>query len=215
MNGEMLLLGGIGAAVSLAIWFAMSWSGRDREWLLKAIRRGVEEARLEVLRLWRALVALIPSRRREDERSASLADVALMIDVIRLGLMAGLSFDAALELYCAHQTGALSRRMNQARLSWQMGIGSRGHELECAARDLHERALESFAVAVEQALSVGSPLSETLAAQSREIRAAHRAAIEREIERTPVKLLIPTGTLILPALLLSIVGPLLAASGMI
>lgn len=215
MNGEMLLLGGIGAAVSLAIWFAMSWSGRDREWLLKAIRRGAEEARLEVLRLWRAFVALIPSRRREDECSASLADVALMIDVIRLGLMAGLSFDTALELYCVHQTGALSRRMNQARLSWQMGIGSRGRELERAARDLRERALESFAVAVEQALHVGSPLSETLAAQSREIRAAHRAAIEREIERTPVKLLIPTGTLILPALLLSIVGPLLAASGMI
>ena len=53
-----------------------------------------------------------------------------------------------------------------------------------------------------------------LAAQSREIRAAHRAAVEREIERAPVKLLIPTGTLILPALLLSILGPLLGAGGM-
>ena len=52
------------------------------------------------------------------------------------------------------------------------------------------------------------------AAQSREIRAAHRAAVEREIERAPVKLLIPTGTLILPALLLSILGPLLGAGGM-
>ena len=47
-----------------------------------------------------------------------------------------------------------------------------------------------------------------------EIRAAHRAAVEREIERAPVKLLIPTGTLILPALLLSILGPLLGAGGM-
>ena len=61
---------------------------------------------------------------------------------------------------------------------------------------------------------VGAPLAETLAAQSREIRAAHRAAVEREIERAPVKLLIPTGTLILPALLLSILGPLLGAGGM-
>ncbi|MFQ7392664.1 MAG: hypothetical protein ACLRM9_04870 [Collinsella aerofaciens] len=60
----------------------------------------------------------------------------------------------------------------------------------------------------------GAPLAETLAAQSREIRAAHRAAVEREIERAPVKLLIPTGTLILPALLLSILGPLLGAGGM-
>lgn len=65
-----------------------------------------------------------------------------------------------------------------------------------------------------QALALGAPLAETLAAQSREIRAAHRAAVEREIERAPVKLLIPTGTLILPALLLSILGPLLGAGGM-
>ncbi len=35
------------------------------------------------------------------------------------------------------------------------------------------------------------------------------------LERAPDKLLIPTATLILPALLLSILGPLLAAGGMI
>ena len=46
------------------------------------------------------------------------------------------------------------------------------------------------------------------------MRAAHRAEVERRIERAPVKLIIPTGTLILPALLLSILGPLLAAGGM-
>ena len=63
-------------------------------------------------------------------------------------------------------------------------------------------------------LAVHVEVAETLAAQSREIRAAHRAAVEREIERAPVKLLIPTGTLILPALLLSILGPLLGAGGM-
>lgn len=80
--------------------------------------------------------------------------------------------------------------------------------------DLDVRALETFAITVGQALALGAPLAETLAAQSREIRAAHRAAVEREIERAPVKLLIPTGTLILPALLLSILGPLLGAGGM-
>ena len=106
--------------------------------------------------------------------------------------------------------------MMRARLSWQMGIAARGEELERAARDVGERSLESFGIAVDQALKLGSPLSETLAAQSREIRSAHRAQIERDIERAPVKLLIPTGTLILPALLLSIVAhPLLAASGML
>ena len=130
----------------------------------------------------------------------SLGEVSEMIDVVRLGLSAGLSFDAALEIFCANRRSVLALRLERACMAWQVGVGTREDELLAAARDLDVRALETFAI--------------TLAAQSREIRAAHRAAVEREIERAPVKLLIPTGTLILPALLLSILGPLLGAGGM-
>ena len=113
-------------------------------------------------------------------------------------------------------------RSNAGKMSVPVGISnltgarsiSRSTAARWAARDLDVRALETFAITAGQALALGAPLAETLAAQSREIRAAHRAAVEREIERAPVKLLIPTGTLILPALLLSILGPLLGAGGM-
>lgn len=144
----------------------------------------------------------------------SLGEVSEMIDVVRLGLSAGLSFDAALEIFCANRRSVLAVRLERACMAWQVGVGTREDELLAAARDLDVRALETFAITVGQALALGAPLAETLAAQSREIRAAHRAAVEREIERAPVKLLIPTGTLILPALLLSILGPLLGAGGM-
>lgn len=144
----------------------------------------------------------------------SLGEVSEMIDVVRLGLSAGLSFDAALEIFCANRRSVLAVRLERACMAWQVGVGTREAELLAAARDLDVRALETFAITVGQALALGAPLAETLAAQSREIRAAHRAAVEREIERAPVKLLIPTGTLILPALLLSILGPLLGAGGM-
>lgn len=140
----------------------------------------------------------------------SLGEVSEMIDVVRLGL----SFDAALEIFCANRRSVLALRLERACMAWQVGVGTREDELLAAARDLDVRALETFAITVGQALALGAPLAETLAAQSREIRAAHRAAVEREIERAPVKLLIPTGTLILPALLLSILGPLLGAGGM-
>ena len=143
----------------------------------------------------------------------SLGEVSEMIDVVRLGLSAGLSFDAALEVFCANRRSALACRLERACMAWRVGVGTREDELLAAARDLDVRALETFAITVGQALALGAPLAETLAAQSREIRAAHRAAVEREIERAPVKLLIPTGTLILPALLLSILGPLLGAGG--
>ena len=144
----------------------------------------------------------------------SLGEVSEMIDVVRLGLSAGLSFDAALEIFCANRRSVLALRLERACMAWQVGVDTREDELLAAARDLDVRALETFAITVGQALALGAPLAETLAAQSREIRAAHRAAVEREIERAPVKLLIPTGTLILPALLLSILGPLLGAGGM-
>lgn len=144
----------------------------------------------------------------------SLGEVSEMIDVVRLGLSAGLSFDAALEIFCANRRSVLAVRLERACMAWQVGVSTREDELLAAACDLDVRALETFAITVGQALALGAPLAETLAAQSREIRAAHRAAVEREIERAPVKLLVPTGTLILPALLLSILGPLLGAGGM-
>ena len=167
----------------------------------------------------RSLVDAVAARVRRavgarDAQRVTLGEVSEMIDVVRLGLSAGLSFDAALEIFCANRASLLAVRLERACMAWRVGVGTREDELMAAARDLDVRALETFAITVGQALALGAPLAETLAAQSREIRAAHRAAVEREIERAPVKLLIPTGTLILPALLLSILGPLLGAGGM-
>lgn len=162
-----------------------------------------------------ALIARVKGAVGAGGPGASVARRSVRDDrCCRLGLSAGLSFDAALEIFCANRRSVLALRLERACMAWQVGVGTREDELLAAARDLDVRALETFAITVGQALALGAPLAETLAAQSREIRAAHRAAVEREIERAPVKLLIPTGTLILPALLLSILGPLLGAGGM-
>lgn len=210
------LVGGCAAACTT---LAFLLTGFDRTDWDRAARALLVEARLlaaAARTVWGAVVSRAEHMLGRDPAAplATLGEVSEMIDVVRLGLSAGLSFDAALEIFCAHRSTPLAKRLDRARLSWQMGMGSREDELLGAARDLDVRALETFAVAVGQALALGAPLAESLAAQGREIRAAHRAAVEREIERAPVKLLIPTGTLILPALLLSILGPLLGAGGM-
>ena len=41
----------------------------------------------------------------------SLGEVSEMIDVVRLGLSAGLSFDAALEIFCANRRSVLAVRL--------------------------------------------------------------------------------------------------------
>ena len=172
---DRMLIGAIGASVALLAWFA---PGVDAGRLVRRLRAAAARVRE---------VAARPPRRgarpgAPGGRRVGLGEVAEMVDVVRLGLSAGLSFDASLGMYCEQAPGPLASSMARARLSWQMGMETR---------------------------------EEGLSAVAREMRAAHRAAVERRIEQAPVKMLIPTGTLILPALLLSIVGPLLAAGGMI
>ena len=164
---------------------------------------------------FRKMRALALEMLRPRSRGIGMGEVAEMTDIVRLGLSAGLSFDASLSLYCEGRSGELAQLMEKALFCWQVGVTSRDEALDRVAQDAGVRALGSFAAAVSQALELGAPLAETLEGQGREMRAAHRAHVEREIERAPVKLLIPTGTLILPALLLSIVGPLLAAADMV
>lgn len=214
MDGPVFIdgqLAAIAAAWAVLCWFVLGWRledvrGAATRWVTR-LQGGVQGVADKVLgRL--GLGA-------REQQGASLSEVSEMIDVVGLGLTAGLSFDAALALYCGERESALARRMDQARLCWQMGAASREGALLAAARDLDVRALETFAVSVGQALALGAPLADTLASQGSECRAAHRAEVERRIEQAPVKLLIPTGTLILPALLLSILGPLLAAADMI
>ena len=207
-----------GVMASGSLWLLSGWDPVDREetigrWWRCCARTAARAQGVvdRVLASFRARMGLL-GRAGAVVGSGEVAD---MIDIVGLGLSAGLSFDAALSLYCDGRPGVLAGRLERALLSWQSGIASREEELGATARDLGARALEVFAAAVSQALELGAPLAEALAAQGVEIRAQHRAEVEREIERAPVKLLIPTATLILPALLLSILGPLLAAGGMI
>lgn len=165
------------------------------------------------------VVAAIPvvreSRRRAEldrRRAACLRELPGLIDVLTLGLMAGLSFDASLELYLARYDTELSAAFGEAMTSWRMGVAGRGEALEGLAEQMGVAALGSFASIVSQALEFGSPLAEALEAQAQVIRDEQRSELEEEIERVPVKMLVPLGTLIVPAMLLAILGPLLSSS---
>lgn len=164
-------------------------------------------------------VAAIPvvreSRRRAEldrRRAACLRELPGLIDVLTLGLMAGLSFDASLELYLSRYDTELSTAFGEAMTSWRMGVAGRGEALEGLAEQMGVSALGSFASIVSQALEFGSPLVEALEAQAQVIRDEQRSELEEEIERVPVKMLVPLGTLIVPAMLLAILGPLLSSS---
>ncbi|MBP3892613.1 MAG: type II secretion system F family protein [Atopobiaceae bacterium] len=168
--------------------------------------------------LMAAMRSFAPYRRMERHaaivrgRSECLRQMPVMLDVVTLGLSAGLSFDSALELYCQRYDNSLSRSLGAAMMSWRLGTESRDEALEGMARRMGVSSLERFAGVVSQALAFGSPLAATLEQQAQAIREEQRAQMEEVIEQIPVKMLIPLGTLIVPAMLLAILGPLLGAS---
>ena len=135
-----------------------------------------------------------------------------MLDILALGLSAGLSFDASLALYCDRCDTELAGQLSVAMRSWQMGLASRQAALTELAGRIEAPALAKFVAAVCEALAFGAPLASTLERQADAIRADQRSGVERRIEEAPVRMLIPLGTLVVPAMLLAIMGPLLSAA---
>lgn len=147
-------------------------------------------------------------------RAACARDMPVLLDVVNLGLLAGLSFDAALELYCTRFSGDLAEVMSEAEISWRLGVDTRHHALLNVAQMLNLPTIQYFADAVQEALTFGSPLAAVLAEQAQTMRDEQRSLTEEQIERVPVKMLIPLGTLIVPAMLLAILGPLISSAFM-
>lgn len=142
-------------------------------------------------------------------RERIMREMPTFLDILTLGLSAGLSFDASVELYCARYQTVLAERMSNAVLAWRLGACGRDEALERIAIEAGAPAMRRFAATVGEALAFGSPLAGVLEHQAEAIRAEQRAHVEEDIERMPVRMLIPLGTLIVPAMLLAILGPLL------
>jgi tight adherence protein C len=152
------------------------------------------------------------SRELERTRRGCLGEMPEFLDIVTLGLSAGLSFDASVELYCSRYVTTTSKVFLESMRSWQIGLTSRAEALEELSVRLGSSALRSFSSAVSEALAFGTPLVGVLARQADAIRAEQRSQVEEQIEKAPVKMLVPLGTLIVPALLLAILGPLLSSA---
>lgn len=152
-------------------------------------------------------------RARADKarRQACLAQMPEMVDVVVLGLTAGVSFDAALELYCSRYQTLLASELAGAMRSWKLGFKTRRQALEELAQRLGVEAFSTFVATVNESIEFGSPLADALVEQGEAVRAAHRSQVQERIEKAPVKMLVPVGTMVLPAMLLAILGPMLSA----
>lgn len=152
---------------------------------------------------------VLDRRRRDELRRACDRQLDTLADIVAMGMRGGLSFDAALALYCEKFPGELSHVMRAAQLKWRSGVAARERALKDAADQVGSQLVKRFSDTVVQAMGYGSPLAGMLTTLARDIRRERFAQIERQVEKVPIKMLVPTGTCILPAMLVLIMGPVL------
>ncbi len=150
------------------------------------------------------------SGQHNEEKLPTSSDIAQMLDILVLSLSAGLSFDFALAMYCAKFSNRLSKDLNSALFSWQIGAKTRVEALKSLSTTYKNPSFDRFVQCVVESIELGAPLAQTLESHAEMIRQTRRYELEAKIEKLPIQILIPLTTLILPAMLIAILGPIFA-----
>lgn len=132
-----------------------------------------------------------------------------MLDVISLGLRSGLSFDAALDAYCEHFHTLLACELGLAKEQWERSLITRDEALGNVAALFDSPALKRVLDDISRSLRFGSSLTGSLDSVAVQVRREYRARKEEEVAKAPVKMMVPTGVLILPAMLILVLGPVM------
>ena len=148
----------------------------------------------------------VESRTRSERLEGQLGE---MVEVMALGLRSGLSFDRAFGMYCLHFNSGFAWVCQRTLQQWSLGLVPRDDALRSLAASYDSALLARLVENIVRSLRFGSSFAEMLETTAVEIRSTHKATIEEKVAKAPVKMLIPVGTLILPAMLIFVLGPIM------
>ena len=94
-------------------------------------------------------------------------------------------------------------------MSWETGLVDRAEALKLLADGFDLPILHQFVGNVLRSLKCGSPVTQTLDELATQARGEYRSRMEEAVAKAPVKMLVPTAGLILPAMLILVMGPVL------
>lgn len=152
----------------------------------------------------RAISGYVKWRAHQTERH-----LPEMLDVITLGMRSGLSFDTALALYSDHFDTILSKELANAQRQWTSGLIRRDEALRKVAASYDSVIFGRTTETIVRSIRYGSSMISSLESDAAEARSAYQSQREERIAKAPVKMMIPTGVLILPAMLMLVLGPVL------
>ena len=132
-----------------------------------------------------------------------------MLEVVALGLRSGLTFDRSFALYGSHFDNEFAQACASSYRKWSLGLVDREDALRELAASFDCPQLARVIDSILRGLRFGSSITSSLEEAAAQSRAAYRTALEERVAKAPVKMMLPTGTLILPAMLLLVMGPVL------
>lgn len=148
-------------------------------------------------------------RAKGPSRTELDTQLSEMIDVVCLAMEGGMQFDGAFSVYAEGFEGELAMACRPAARMLRTGVAEREKVLSDLADSLGSRSFRRFSDMVCRSLRYGTRLAPLLRQLSAETRRECRANREEAVAKAPIKMLIPTGVLILPAMMILIAGPFL------
>jgi tight adherence protein C len=192
--GIKLLCGLCGAGITLALF----WSAPLPTRLLMATGGAVAGYFLPEFWLKRQI------NQRQKAIRRALPDV---LDLLVVSVQAGLGFDAAIAHVAAQMDNPLTEELSRMLAEMRVGRARREALRELIART-NVPELAQFAGALIQAEQLGVSVVQVLVAQSQLMRVQRRQRIQEQAQKAPLKMVVPLGMFIFPALCVVILGPI-------
>ncbi len=143
------------------------------------------------------------ARRRREEISRALPDA---LDMLTIGVEAGLTFESALLRVGEQWQNALTREFRRAVAEMRIGT-ARDVALQRVADRSGAPELRAFVAVLVQSSQLGVSIAQVLHGQAMEMRIKRRQRAEELARQAGVKMVFPLVFLILPTLFVVILGP--------
>ncbi|MBM3889603.1 MAG: type II secretion system F family protein [Verrucomicrobia bacterium] len=149
---------------------------------------------------------VVLGRRVRQRQEAILLELPRAIDLISIGIEAGMGFDQAMMCVRRRTKGPLSEEFGTT--SAEMGLGrSRAEALNHLADRVDLEDVRLFVGAVLESFQLGSSLVDTLRVQAETVRIRQRQRVQERVMKAPVKILFPLVFFVFPTLMVVILGP--------
>jgi tight adherence protein C len=146
------------------------------------------------------------NRTRDARQTSIRKELPDVLDLLAISVEAGVGFEGALEIVTRHFHSPLASELSRTLREMELGLPRR-EALTNLKRRTEVSELSNFILILVQADALGMPIGRVLRTQATEMRSKRRQWAREKAAKLPVKLLIPTVLLILPAIFIIVLGP--------